>query len=104
MEARNCWDKIVVVKRWLRFLPSKIFRKVQMFPREPVRASLFVAVSVAALCLAASSQICPARPAAGSVVQDPLALYSQNGVLTAGITMGSFLNQSGLIMYCFAYP
>jgi FtsP/CotA-like multicopper oxidase with cupredoxin domain len=75
-----------------------------MFSREPVRTSLFVAVSVAALCLAASSQICPARPAAGSVVQDPLALYSQNGVLSAGITMGSFLNQSGLIMYCFAYP
>jgi FtsP/CotA-like multicopper oxidase with cupredoxin domain len=75
-----------------------------MFPSKAVRTSLSIMVSMAALCLAASAQICPARPAAGSVVQDPLALYSQSGVLTAGITMGSFLNQQGLIMYCFAYP
>jgi FtsP/CotA-like multicopper oxidase with cupredoxin domain len=36
-------------------------------------------------------------------VRDPVAVRSENGILTAGITMGSFLNQYGLIMYCYAY-
>jgi FtsP/CotA-like multicopper oxidase with cupredoxin domain len=75
-----------------------------MFDTKLARGSVFITVFMAAFCLAGSSQICPARPPAGSTVQDPLAVYSQNGVLTAGITMGSFLNSSGLIMYCFAYP
>ncbi|MGD0567145.1 MAG: multicopper oxidase domain-containing protein [Candidatus Sulfotelmatobacter sp.] len=75
-----------------------------MFRKRLVRRSALITVFTAAFCLAASSQVCPPRPAAGSTVQDQLALYSQSGALTAGITMGSFLNSYGLIQYCFAYP
>lgn len=72
--------------------------------RTLVHQSFLIVIFIAALCLASSAQVCPTRPAPGSTVQDPLAVYSQNGVLNAGITVGSFLNQYGLIMYCFAYP
>jgi FtsP/CotA-like multicopper oxidase with cupredoxin domain len=75
-----------------------------MFARNLVRKSLLIMVFAAALCSAGLAQICPTRPAAGSTVQDPLALYSQSGLLTTSITMGSFLNQYGIVMYCFAYP
>lgn len=75
-----------------------------MFRKSLVCRSASILVFMAALCLAASSQVCPTRPVAGSTVQDQLAVYSQNGALTAGITMGSFLNSYGLIQYCFAYP
>jgi FtsP/CotA-like multicopper oxidase with cupredoxin domain len=75
-----------------------------MLRKRLVRRSASILVFTAAVCLAASGQVCPPRPAAGSTVQDQLALYSQNGALTAGITMGSFLNSYGLIQYCFAYP
>jgi FtsP/CotA-like multicopper oxidase with cupredoxin domain len=72
--------------------------------RELFRTFCFILVLMVALRFAGAAQVCPGRPVAGSTVQNPLAVYSQNGVLTAGITMGSFLNQYGLIMYCFAYP
>jgi FtsP/CotA-like multicopper oxidase with cupredoxin domain len=75
-----------------------------MSRRMLVRRSFLIVVFVAALCAALSAQVCPTRPTPGSTVQDPLAVYSQNGVLNAGITVGSFLNQYGLIMYCLAYP
>ncbi|HYA23945.1 MAG TPA: multicopper oxidase domain-containing protein [Terriglobales bacterium] len=71
-----------------------------------MRKLVFISLLCFALlhALSLSAQVCPARPAAGSTVQDPFAVYSQNGVLTADLTAGSFLNQSGLIMYCLAYP
>lgn len=50
----------------------------------------------------AAAQVCPARPAPGSVVEDPGALYSSGGRLSMDLSIGSGL-QSGFVIYCYAY-
>ena len=52
--------------------------------------------------LGAAAQ-CPARPAAGTVVQDALSLYSQNGVLNAAFDMGYSVDTYGYSHYCYKY-
>jgi FtsP/CotA-like multicopper oxidase with cupredoxin domain len=46
---------------------------------------------------------CPPRPAAGTVVQDALSLYSQNGVLNVGFNMGYSVDTYGYTHYCYKY-
>ena len=46
---------------------------------------------------------CPDRPAAGTVVQDALSLNSQNGVLSAGFTMATSVDNAGYTHYCYIY-
>jgi FtsP/CotA-like multicopper oxidase with cupredoxin domain len=67
-----------------------------------VGKSLLAIVVCGFCCLEAAAQ-CPARPAAGTVVQDALSLYSQNGVLNAGFTMGYSVDVSGYSHYCYKY-
>src|SRR5277367_5652556 len=50
-----------------------------------------------------SAAQCPTRPQPGSVVKDPLALTSQNGVLNASFTMGTSVDQLGYTHYCYKY-
>ena len=52
---------------------------------------------------AAAAAQCPARPAQGTVVQDALSLYSQNGVLSAGFDMGFSVDSAGYSHYCYQY-
>jgi FtsP/CotA-like multicopper oxidase with cupredoxin domain len=51
----------------------------------------------------AQSSACPIRPAAGSVIQDALSLYSQNGVLNAGFSMARSVDVSGYTHFCYNY-
>jgi FtsP/CotA-like multicopper oxidase with cupredoxin domain len=46
---------------------------------------------------------CPNRPNPGTIVQDPLSLSSQNGVLTAGFTMAKSVDPAGYTHYCYNY-
>jgi FtsP/CotA-like multicopper oxidase with cupredoxin domain len=46
---------------------------------------------------------CPKRPDAGTVVQNPLALNSVNGVLTADFTMRHSVDSGGYNHYCLNY-
>src|SRR5579862_6891657 len=46
---------------------------------------------------------CPERPNAGSVVQDPFSLSSQNGVLKADITLRHSVDSFGYTHYCMNY-
>jgi FtsP/CotA-like multicopper oxidase with cupredoxin domain len=46
---------------------------------------------------------CPDRPAKGSVVQDPLAIKAQNGVLQASLALGHSVDADGFTHYCFQY-
>ncbi|HTU42169.1 MAG TPA: multicopper oxidase domain-containing protein [Candidatus Aquilonibacter sp.] len=46
---------------------------------------------------------CPARPPSGTVVQDALSLYPQNGVLAADFDMGYSVDQFGYTHYCYKY-
>jgi FtsP/CotA-like multicopper oxidase with cupredoxin domain len=55
-------------------------------------------------CLASSlahGGACPARPAAGTVVNNPLALYSASGVLSAAFTLRSEV--AGYLEECYIY-
>jgi FtsP/CotA-like multicopper oxidase with cupredoxin domain len=46
---------------------------------------------------------CPARPTAGTVLQDALNLYSQNGTLNANFSLGHSVDQFGYTHYCYTY-
>src|SRR5579863_4416683 len=55
--------------------------------------------------LTASAQLptCPLRPSPGSVVQDGLNVSSQNGTLTAALTLRNAADSLGFMHYCFDY-
>jgi len=70
---------------------------ISMFSRSAI-ALIICGISF----LGAAAQ-CPPRPAAGTVVQDALSLYSQNGVLNAGFNMGYSVDTFGYTHYCYKY-
>ncbi len=65
-------------------------------------AKAALGVIIFGISLAAAAQ-CPPRPTAGTVVQDALSLYSQNGVLNAGLNMGYSVDTFGYTHYCYKY-
>jgi FtsP/CotA-like multicopper oxidase with cupredoxin domain len=73
-----------------------------------MRAILRV-LAVTMLCgislVSASAQapICPIRPLQGSPINNPLDLYSQNGVLTVNLLMQNAVDGSGFMHYCYIY-
>src|SRR5579863_9474892 len=69
--------------------------------RAGFRYSLLLAVC--GFSFVAASAQCPPRPIAGSVVEDALSLTSVNGVLNAGFTMGTSVDDSGYTHYCYKY-
>jgi FtsP/CotA-like multicopper oxidase with cupredoxin domain len=74
---------------------------MKMFPR--YKFSRFtIALTLGGFSLAAAAQ-CPPRPPAGTVVQDALSIYSQNGVLNAGFNMGYSVDTYGYSHYCYKY-
>ncbi|MFZ0683897.1 MAG: multicopper oxidase domain-containing protein [Terriglobales bacterium] len=62
-----------------------------------------VAIVVCGLPLAMAAEECPARPAPGSVVNDPYSISSQNGVLKAQFVMAHSVDQQGYTHYCYKY-
>ncbi len=64
--------------------------------------SLIYFILILLVSLGAYAQSCPTRPAPGSTVTDPVAIYSQNGLLTASLTIENYLS-SGFFLYCYAY-
>jgi FtsP/CotA-like multicopper oxidase with cupredoxin domain len=53
--------------------------------------------------LNAAADDCPARPANGSVVNDPYSISSQNGVLKAQFILAHSVDQAGYTHYCYKY-
>src|SRR5262245_56157892 len=56
-----------------------------------------------AFAVPAFTQNCPARPVAGSIVEDPLTLTSTNGVLQVGLTIQNYQDFEGTAFYCYNY-
>jgi FtsP/CotA-like multicopper oxidase with cupredoxin domain len=50
-----------------------------------------------------AAEDCPAYPATGSVANDPYSISSQNGVLTAKLTLAHSVDQNGYTHYCYKY-
>ena len=67
--------------------------------------ALILAWWLLAAMVAAYAQlpICPDRPEPGDVVQNPLDLYSQNGVLTVNLALQNAMGSDGFIHYCYVY-
>ena len=61
---------------------------------------LCVAGSVAAV---GEVEMCPPRPDAGSVVNDPPVLSSEGGALTLDLTMVNSPGSDGIMQYCYVY-
>ena len=62
-----------------------------------------VAVIASGLPMLMFAQDCPARPDMGTVVNDPLSLSSQNGVLNAEFTLARSVDETGYTHYCYKY-
>jgi FtsP/CotA-like multicopper oxidase with cupredoxin domain len=62
-----------------------------------------VMLSVISIALPAAAQDCPARPAQGSVVQNPYSISSLNGTLTAALSMARSVDSFGYTHYCYNY-
>jgi FtsP/CotA-like multicopper oxidase with cupredoxin domain len=50
-----------------------------------------------------AQQTCPVRPVPGSVVADPIVLFSKNGALTLNLTIANSPDASGIMEYCYLY-
>src|SRR5579862_9301298 len=46
---------------------------------------------------------CPARPDTGAVVNNPVSISSQNGILSAQLTMARSVDSAGFTHYCYKY-
>jgi len=53
--------------------------------------------------LSAAAQACPDRPAQGSIVENPFSISSQNGALSATLTMSQSVDSFGYTHYCYKY-
>jgi FtsP/CotA-like multicopper oxidase with cupredoxin domain len=49
------------------------------------------------------AQECPARPATGAVVADPFSIASQNGTLSARLSLAHSVDSTGYTHYCYRY-
>ena len=65
---------------------------------------LLFAIVIGGISLQLALGQCPARPNSGTVVQDALSLESQNGTLSAELTMGYSVDTYGYSHYCYKYP
>jgi FtsP/CotA-like multicopper oxidase with cupredoxin domain len=65
-------------------------------------AALFLSGSVPLFAQGAAAEVCP-RAVAGSMVQDPENLRSQDGVLNVALTYRNFRDARGQMRYCYLY-
>ena len=64
----------------------------------------FLAICVCGIpFLISVAQDCPARPNPGTVVADPFSISSQNGALTASLTLGHSVDSQGYTHFCYKY-
>jgi FtsP/CotA-like multicopper oxidase with cupredoxin domain len=66
-------------------------------------ARCLLAIIACGFSFVAASAQCPPRPEPGTLVQDALSLYSQNGVLNADFTMAYAVDPFGYTHYCYKY-
>ncbi len=71
--------------------------------RTVLKSILAFLIWAAALLSSSAQQICPPRPLPGSLVVNPLDLYSQNGTLTVNLTLQNQLGSDGFMHYCYVY-
>jgi FtsP/CotA-like multicopper oxidase with cupredoxin domain len=73
------------------------------WPLAFILAIILVNIVCGCSVLSFAASDCPPRPAEGSVVNDPYSISSQNGVLTASLTLAHSVDQFGYTHYCYKY-
>jgi FtsP/CotA-like multicopper oxidase with cupredoxin domain len=69
-----------------------------------MKSMLLVTICAVAITSAwAQGPVCPMRPLPGSLVTNPLDLYSQNGALTVNLTLQNQKGSDGFMHYCYVY-
>ena len=71
--------------------------------RTMLRAFLVILFCGSLLLSASAQSPCPDRPLPGSPVNNPLDLYSQNGVLTVDLLLQNGIDLAGFMHYCYIY-
>jgi FtsP/CotA-like multicopper oxidase with cupredoxin domain len=69
--------------------------------RSTVKGLLAILISGSAVLQVVAQ--CPTRPDSGAVIDDPFAITSTNGVLTAELTMRHSVDSGGYTHYCYNY-
>ncbi len=65
--------------------------------------SLLFMAAVALGSASAQGPVCPPRPQPGTLVVNPLDLYSSNGVLNVNLTLQNQMGSDGFEHYCYVY-
>ncbi len=68
-----------------------------------LKSILVFLICTVGLAGARAQQICPPRPRPGTLVVNPLDLFSQNGVLNVNLTLQNQLGDDGFMHYCYVY-
>jgi hypothetical protein len=72
--------------------------------RAMFRTSLLVVLcGISLVSASAQLPVCPDRPIQGSPVNNPVDLYSQNGVLTVDLLLQNMIDGAGFMHYCYIY-
>jgi FtsP/CotA-like multicopper oxidase with cupredoxin domain len=71
--------------------------------RAILKSTLLFLTCAVALAGASAQDICPPRPQPGSLVVNPLDLFSQNGTLSLNLTLQNQLGSDGFMHYCYVY-
>jgi len=64
---------------------------------------LVVMCGVFQVCAWAQPGVCPLRPQPGSIISNPLDLYSQNGTLSLDLQLKNAADSNGFMHYCYVY-
>jgi FtsP/CotA-like multicopper oxidase with cupredoxin domain len=65
--------------------------------------SILLCLTLAVALAASAQEICPPRPEPGTLVVNPLDLYSQDGVLNVNLTLQNQFGSDGFEHYCYNY-
>ena len=71
--------------------------------RAMLKSVLLFLICAVALGGASAQQICPPRPLPGTLVVNPLDLFSQGGVLNVNLTLQNQFGDDGYMHYCYVY-
>jgi len=71
--------------------------------RAMMKTIQFFLICVVAVTLASAQDVCPQRPLPGSLVVNPLDLYSQDGVLNLNMTLENQEGTDHFMHYCYSY-
>ncbi len=101
---KTCFNKLGLIKMNCEKLESKNqLRRIKNWTYKFSCVALILLVGLAVIPASAQVGNCPSRPASGSVVNNPLDLFSNNGALTLELDLNNGVDSAGYTHDCFNY-